>query len=349
MTSEASTLADYGWATFFSTQIQPSETDTTLPARVVAVHRDRLHVAAPGIDTYVAPFGDGEQAATVGDWLLFDAHTQRPLRLLDRRSVFKRRAAGTDVRVQLIAANVDTLFVVSSCNADFNVARLERYLALAREAQVTPVVLLTKADLADEPGGYARMAAKLMPGLVVETLDARDAAGIAPLLAWCGRGQTVALVGSSGVGKSTLTNALAGEHRADTQGIREDDAKGRHTTTGRALHRLPDGGWLIDTPGMRELQLTDVRAGIDEVFDDVAALAQRCRFADCGHDTEPGCAIAAAIASGEVDATRVGRWRKLVAEEARNRESLAQRRARDRAFGHMADRVMAEKRLRRDR
>ena len=143
MTSEASTLADYGWATFFSTQIQPSETDTTLPARVVAVHRDRLHVAAPGIDTFVAPFGDGEQAATVGDWLLFDAHTQRPLRLLDRRSVFKRRAAGTDVRVQLIAANVDTLFVVSSCNADFNVARLERYLALAREAQVTPVVVLT--------------------------------------------------------------------------------------------------------------------------------------------------------------------------------------------------------------
>ncbi|MDC8015684.1 ribosome small subunit-dependent GTPase A [Tahibacter soli] len=349
MTSEASTLADYGWATFFSTQIHADETDTTLPARVVAVHRDRLHVAAPGIDTSVAPFGDGEQAATVGDWLLLDAHTQRPLRRLDRKSVFKRRAAGTDVRVQLIAANVDTLLVVSSCNADFNVARLERYLALAREAQVTPVVVLTKADLADEPGDYTRAAAKLMPGLVVETLDARDAAGIAPLLAWCGHGQTVALVGSSGVGKSTLTNALAGEHRADTQGIREDDAKGRHTTTGRALHRLPDGGWLIDTPGMRELQLTDVRAGIDEVFDDVAALAQRCRFADCGHDTEPGCAIAAAIASGDIDAARVGRWRKLVAEEARNNESLAQRRARDRAFGHMADRVMAEKRLRRDR
>jgi ribosome biogenesis GTPase len=349
MNTDALTLADYGWATFFSTQVQPQEYDTTLPARVVAVHRDRIVIAAPELDTTVAPFGDGEHAATVGDWLLVDALTHRPLRVLERKSVFKRRAAGTDARVQLIAANVDTLFVATSCNADFNVARLERYLALARDAQVTPVVVLTKADLAESPGDYVREAAKLMPGLVVETLDARNADGAAVLSPWLARGQTVALVGSSGVGKSTLANTLAGVALAATQGIREDDAKGRHTTTHRALHRLPSGAWLIDTPGMRELQLTDVRSGIDDVFGDVAALAQGCRYADCEHDSEPGCAINAAIESGEIDAARVARWRKLVAEEAHNNATLAERRARDRAFGRMADRVMAEKRLRRDR
>ncbi|HJU38286.1 MAG TPA: ribosome small subunit-dependent GTPase A [Tahibacter sp.] len=349
MTSEASTLADYGWATFFATQLSSSELDAALPARVVAVHRDRVVVAAPSFEAAVAPVGDGENAATVGDWLLVDAGTQRALRVLERRSVFKRRAAGTDARVQLIAANVDTLVVVSSCNADFNVARLERYLALARDAQATPLVVLTKADLATDANDDARRAAALMPGLVVESLDARDHDAVRSALApWLARGQTLALVGSSGVGKSTLTNTLAGTTLA-TQAIRDDDAKGRHTTTHRALHRLPGGAWLIDTPGMRELQLTDVRAGIDEVFDDVATLAQRCRFGDCRHETEPGCAIAAAIASGALDAARVARWRKLVAEDAHNSATLAQRRARDRAFGRMADRVMADKRLRRDR
>jgi len=345
MTDILQRLAAFGWSNHFTAQVEPDTLAAHRPVRVTAVHRNALEVIGPDFAGRVLPLEDRseEGRATVGDFLLLDAAAIRPVRLLERKSLFKRRAAGADRRLQVIAANVDTLFVVTSCNRDFNVARLERYLALAREAGVTPLVVLTKADLAEDSGDYLREAARLMPGLFVETLDARDREATARLAPWCGMGQTVALVGSSGVGKSTLVNTLSGDSSQAVNDIREDDARGRHTTTGRSMHRLVSGGWLIDTPGMRELQLVDVEAGLADVFADVTALARECRYADCRHDGEPGCAVAAAIAAGDLDPERLRRFRKLAAEDARNAASLHERRAQERNFGRMVKSAMKAK------
>jgi ribosome biogenesis GTPase len=338
------TLKDFGWAAHFQAQLS-DEDMTAAPVRVMAVHRDALEVSGPAFEGRVQPLaGEDETAvATVGDWLLIDAATHRPQRVLERRSVFKRKGAGKDRRVQLIAANVDTLLLVTSANQDFNPARLERYLALASEAEATPVVVITKADLADDIGAYVAPARRLMPGLIVEAFDARDAKAVANLAPWFGRGQTLALLGSSGVGKSTIVNTLAQAQVQDTRDIREDDARGRHTTTGRSLHRLASGAWIMDTPGMRELQIVDVAGGLEEVFSDVAALAGTCRFSDCTHDGEPGCAVQSAIADGSLEGARLKRYQKLQREERRNSESLADAHARNRRFGRMARRVFEHK------
>ncbi|MCG8511604.1 MAG: ribosome small subunit-dependent GTPase A [Rhodospirillales bacterium] len=350
MTYDISNLADMGWNALFSSQIEAEDLATTVPARVMEVHRGGIRVASPAVDRLIPPFrakdGDDEAVATVGDWLLLDPDTLRPRRLLRRKSLFKRRAPGTGRKLQLIAANIDTLFIVSSCNQDFNIARLERYLALALEADVMPVIVLTKADLTDAPEDFANAALKLRPGLLVEVLNARDPESVSHLTEWCARGQTIALVGSSGVGKSTLINTLVGDDRIATQGIREDDDKGRHTTTSRVFHRMPHGGWLLDTPGMRELQLTDVRTGIQKVFADIVDLARNCRFSDCDHETEPGCAIQEAIRLGTFDPVRLKHWRKLVAEESYNSESLVERRKRNREFGKMVKRIKKDVRQR---
>lgn len=348
--SRQKTLSDFGWSPFYQSQLTLEDLETLTPARVTAVHRGALDVAAPGLEHRITLHhtSDSEDdPITVGDWLLVDQETLTIARRLDRTSLFKRRAPGTDRKVQLIAANVDTLFIVSSCNADFNLARLERYLVLARDADVMPVVVLTKADTCDDPSLQVNQALSLMPGLCVETLDARSTQETGRLLPWCGIGQTVAVVGSSGVGKSTLVNTLSGGEAQDTQSIREDDAKGRHTTTSRSLHYLPSGSWLLDTPGMRELQLTDVEEGLEDVFADIVTLATGCKFSDCAHTTEPGCAVQEAVTTGELNSVRLTRYRKLLAEDARNSASLAERRARDKSLGKMYRSSQKGKALRR--
>ena len=218
---------------------------------------------------------------------------------------------------------------------DFNVSRLERYLALALDAKVTPVIVLTKADLADAEK-YLQEAQAMRSDLDVLAVNSLDPESIADLHQWCGSGQTVALVGSSGVGKSTLLNTLVGKAVAITGAIREDDSKGRHTTTSRSLHALPNGGLVLDSPGMRELKLTDVAAGLGVVFDDIEVLAERCRFKDCDHHTEPGCAVTAAIEDGTLLARRLENYRKLLREDAHNTQSIAERHQRYRKFGKNA-------------
>lgn len=330
------TLAELGWKPFFSTQVSADEARGCQAVRVMAVHRGMVAVLGDGIERAIASTlpepGGPEDRPTVGDWLLIDRESETLIRILGRSSLFKRPAPGDDRRIQLIAANVDTLFIVTSCNQDFNIARIERYLVLAREAGVTPVIVLTKVDLTDAPARFVEAARALQPDLDVELVNARDRASVAQLAARCRNGETVALVGSSGVGKSTLVNSLVGTDSIATQPVREDDGKGRHTTTVREMHRLAHGvgggGWLVDTPGMRELQVTDAAAGVAEVFDDIVALARECRFTNCTHAAEPACAIQAALAQGTLTPARLERWRKLATEDAANTDASARRRNR---------------------
>lgn len=301
-------LNDLGW----TPELESARGDGT-PMRLTSLHKGRAEtLSALGPQQVFCPV---DMRLAVGDWVM--ATGNRITDLLPRSSLLQRRAAGSGTATQLIAANVDVMFIVTSCNADFNEARLERYLALSHSAGILPVVVLTKADMAD-PAPYVTIAKTLSRDLDVVAINAKSGAEV--LRPWCSG--TSVLLGSSGVGKSTLANALTGGTQA-VGDIREDDAKGRHTTTARNLIPIPNGGWLIDTPGVRELQLTDVGEGIDILFQDLAELAGNCRFRDCKHLSEPDCAVRAAIAAGEISGGRLERWRKLLAEDAGNSAEMA--------------------------
>jgi ribosome biogenesis GTPase len=243
--------------------------------------------------------------------------------VLPRRSIISRGAAGRRHEEQPLAANVDLILVVCGLDRDFNLRRIERYLTLAVQSRVTPLIVLSKSDLCDDPVGHASACAGLQPGVEVIAVSALDGTGLDSLRNRIA-GKTVVLLGSSGTGKSTLINALLGREAQSTNAVRESDGRGRHTTTRRDLIPLVGGGALIDTPGLRELQLWADSDSVDDVFPEIVALAASCRFNDCRHDKEPGCAVRLALECGEIDPARWESWRKL-RREAERHEMLTDR------------------------
>lgn len=267
-----------------------------------------------------------EERAAVGDWVLVEGepdHQPRIVALLPRHGAIKRGAAGEHYKQQLIAANIDTVFIVSGLDGDFNPRRIERYLLLVSGSGAAPVIVLTKADKLGADEAEARAALQDIDAPVV-VVNAKDAGSVAQLEPWLGPGSTAVLVGSSGAGKSTLTNTLLGVEKMKTAEVREHDARGRHTTTYRALIPLPSGACLIDTPGMRELKPTG-EEDVGESFADIEELAAQCKFRDCHHASEPGCAVRAAVEDGKLDPARLANYLKLGDEVAGAANQLATR------------------------
>jgi ribosome biogenesis GTPase / thiamine phosphate phosphatase len=347
-------LDQLGWSASYSRQLSIEEFTEGFPARVTSAQRSGLTVLSEYRDTFdvVVPalVLEDTGSITVGDWVLIEQAAPRVMRLIPRRSLLARMSAGTEQRVQPIAANLDSLFIVTSCNGDFNLSRLERYLALALESHVEPVIVLTKADLCTDGGTMFLERARNVAGrarVLAVNATAPDAAD--SLAEWLMRGRTIAFVGSSGVGKSTLINTLMGTVQQATGGIREHDARGRHTTTSRQMLALPCGAWVIDTPGMRELKLGAVEAGVRTAFADLEALAQQCRFRNCNHHGDVDCALQAAIGAGTLDARRLTNYLKLQREAERAVRSERERREMERKFGRMArEAVRRKERQRKD-
>jgi len=319
-------LESLGWTPFFEAQLDPDRDAELTPVRVVEEQRDSYQVMGAagtwrgelaGRMRHEMAGGDGSEAPCTGDWVLArvppaseDGSPALIHRVLLRRTKFSRKEAGDRTREQIIAANVDTIFLVQSLNRDLNPRRLERYLALLWESGAEPVVVLSKADLCEEAEPLVEIARDAARGVTVHVTSALATGGLDVLAPYLGMGRTVALVGSSGVGKSTIVNRLLGSDVMRVQGIREDD-RGRHTTTSRHLFILPGGGMLLDTPGMRTVLMWEGEEGLKTAFQDIEALASRCRFRDCGHSTEPGCAVQAALETGELDAGRFANYRKV--------------------------------------
>jgi ribosome biogenesis GTPase len=321
------TLEDLGWNDLFATHFAPYAEDGLIPARVVA-QRGINRVSTGRTEFFVDLAGrfrhelDMPGAASgypaVGDWVAVRPPTGEGRGMvhavLPRRSRFSRKVAGHRTEEQVVAANVDTLFLVSGLDGDFNPRRIERYMTAAWDSGARPVVILNKLDRCDDPERCLLEAQAVAMGVPVHRVSALTGEGCEALRGYLRPGETVSLLGSSGVGKSTLINRLLGREAQRTGPIREDDARGRHTTTHRELLAVPGGGLVIDTPGLREVQLWEADQGIESAFPDVEELAEACRFGDCRHQGEPGCAVEGAVAGGELAPARLESYRKLQRE-----------------------------------
>jgi ribosome biogenesis GTPase / thiamine phosphate phosphatase len=320
-------LEGFGWDAELEEHRRASGYAELPPGRVVAEHRDRYQVRTAGGEVAARIAGRlRHQAAhrgdlpVVGDWALVDAPdpagTAVIRALLPRRSRLSRKVAGERAEEQVLAANIDTVWIAAGLDTRLSLRRIERYLALAWESGALPVVLLTKCDLASDVTGSVAEVESIAFGVPVVPLSNVTGEGLDRLQPFLRAGSTIALLGPSGVGKSTLINRLAGEDLLRVGDVRAADGKGRHTTTHRQLIRLAGGGMIVDTPGMRELQLWDSDAGIQDTFGDIEDLAAHCRFRDCRHENEPGCAVLAAVAGGFLDAGRLESFHKLEREQA---------------------------------
>ena len=319
-------LVDMGWSPFFESYFSDFLDTALVPARVVEELKGFYRVRSiegqyladvTGKIHYQAE--DRDDFPAVGDWVALrqpadGAHHARIESILPRRTSLRRKAAGREFTEQLIATNLDTVFVVSSLNRDLNERRIERYLALVWESGARPVVLLNKADLCDDAASVRDEIEHIALSAPVHTLSALTGDGLEAVLPYLSQGHTAAFAGSSGVGKSTIINAILGSANQRVDRVREHDDRGQHTTTSRQMIFLPGGGIVIDTPGMRELGLWGSEKGITEAFDDIGRLSQLCRFRDCTHRGEPECAVETAIAAGELAGERLENHRKLQAE-----------------------------------
>jgi len=318
-------LRELGFDAVFEESFAPLAARGFVPGRVVAGHARVLRVLTEEGEVLAVVTGRLRHEArgpsdlpTVGDWVALrppQAARQAVVEaLLPRRTAFVRRAPGDRSVAQVLASNIDTVFLVMGLDGDFNPRRIERALVLAWESGALPVVLLNKADLCEDLAGRCAEIGAVAPGVPVLAIAAKPGEGLEALVPWLTPGRTVALLGSSGVGKSTLVNRLLGREKQKTREVRAADQRGRHTTTHRELIALPGGALLLDTPGLREIQLWSDEAGLDAAFEDVSGLFASCRFRDCGHGSEPGCAVRAAVEEGRLDRARLESFRKLQAE-----------------------------------
>jgi ribosome biogenesis GTPase len=315
-------LKRLGWNSHFNALWQERERADWLPARVISQQRGLWRVAGDFPECWAETSGTLRAAAAtagdwpaVGDWVAAEMLSGggRPLihKVLPRRSKFVRKVAGRRLEEQVIAANVDTAFVVMALDNDFNLRRLERYLAQCFESGAESVVVLNKADDREDVAARVAEVEGIAAGVPIFAVSARTGEGVNALDSYLESGQTVVLLGSSGVGKSTLVNHLLQREAQAVQEVRASDSRGRHTTTSRELFALPGGALMIDTPGLRELQLWGAAEGVERTFADIEELATQCKYGNCGHTTEPGCAVQAALAEGRLDEERVANWRKL--------------------------------------